>query len=237
MNKNDIIRCYNCGKVLEKKEDMTKEHIPARNLFDGYDNKYKNNRITVPACFKCNNDYSYTDEEFRNMLGVTSNVSNKDIITQKSVRSIIRNDHNFSRLIFDQLGNVSAVEFDEKPLIDFHKKNFKGLFYHQYGFPLPDNYELIVNIDEDDKSDFTLGIIDYLKSNFEWRVSGHKDIFTYCLQPFRLHLLHTQKSDLEPYEDENLFVAAMIYNQTHGALVYAIRRVYIEGIKQKRYYD
>ena len=32
--------CYNCGIELENK-DVTREHIPARNLFEGYDEKYK----------------------------------------------------------------------------------------------------------------------------------------------------------------------------------------------------
>lgn len=55
--------CYNCGIELEDK-DVTREHIPARNLFEGYDEKYKVNRLTVPACLKCNGQYSPTDEEF-----------------------------------------------------------------------------------------------------------------------------------------------------------------------------
>ncbi len=42
--------CYNCGKELENK-DVTREHIPSRNLFEGYDEKFKVNRITVSVCF------------------------------------------------------------------------------------------------------------------------------------------------------------------------------------------
>jgi hypothetical protein len=36
----------------------------------------------------------------------------------------------------------------EKDIIDFHIKNFKGIFYYQYGFPLPDCYDIAVNMDE-----------------------------------------------------------------------------------------
>jgi len=61
--------CYNCGKELEKK-DVTREHIPSKNLFEGYDEKFKVNRITVSACYECNNKYSPTDEQFRNMIGI-----------------------------------------------------------------------------------------------------------------------------------------------------------------------
>ena len=34
---DEIIRCYNCGKIIDN--DKTREHIPARTLFEGYDEK------------------------------------------------------------------------------------------------------------------------------------------------------------------------------------------------------
>lgn len=226
-------RCYNCGKELLAGQ-VTKEHIPAKALFNGYDPKYKDNRITVPACFDCNNKYSITDEEFRNMIGISSNRKENNYIAEQSVRSIIRKTSDYSRLRYDISGNVTGVEFHEKHIVDFHIKNFKGLFYYQYGFPLPNNYELRVNIDEDDHSEFTSGVIGYLNEYFQWRCSGHKDIFSYCLQPFRYGLNKNNRDDLELEGNENIIVGALIYNKQHGALVYAIRKEYLEHIEQSR---
>jgi hypothetical protein len=103
-------KCYNCGIVLEEK-DITREHIPAKNLFEGYDEKYKVNRITVPACSKCNGQYSPSDEEFRNMIGIIAKKKANRKITEKSVRSILRNDFNGQRLAIDGFGKVSGVIF------------------------------------------------------------------------------------------------------------------------------
>lgn len=224
-----IERCYNCGKELLEGQG-TKEHIPAKALFNGYDSKYKDNRITVPACFDCNNKYSITDEEFRNMIGISSNRKENDFVTVQSVKSIMRKSPDLSRLRFDLYGKVTGVEFCENHIIDFHKKNFKGIFYYQYGYPLPDDYDLIVNIDENDHSEFTSLVIGYLNEYFQRKCSGHKDIFSYCLQPFRYGLKKNNREDLELEENENIIVGALIYNKQHGALVYAIRKEYLEHI-------
>ena len=63
------IYCYNCFKPI-KEGEKTREHIPAKTLFEGYDDKYKANRITVPACYECNQEYSPTDRDFRNLIGI-----------------------------------------------------------------------------------------------------------------------------------------------------------------------
>ena len=56
--------CYNC-RIKLKKEIQNKEHIPAQAFYGGYGSEFKVNRITVPACRKCNEDYSKTDQELR----------------------------------------------------------------------------------------------------------------------------------------------------------------------------
>ena len=229
----EIVRCYNCGKEL-KPGEVTKEHIPAKTLFEGYDEKYKKNRITVPACCECNNNYSLTDEEFRNMIGIGAKRQENNEIAHKAVRSILRKDPQHKQLVFDSLRNVLGVKICQGPIADFHKKNFKGLFYHQYGFPLPGNYELGVNMDEEDFSQFTLGIIGYLQECFEWKFSGHRDVFSYCIQPLRLDELkakQTKKKDLELDKGENIIVGILVYNQEHAAMVFAIRKEYLEDIK------
>jgi ribosomal small subunit protein bTHX len=225
--------CYNCGKSFEEK-DITSEHIPAKFLFEGYDERYKVNRITVPGCSKCNGQYSPTDEEFRNMIGVIAKNKANNKITEKSFRSIARKDAEGKRLVFDNLNKLSGVVFNNIPIEKFHKKNFKGLFYLQYGTVLTDDYELFVNIDENDWSEQTLGMLGYLKDLFAWKHSGHPDILKYVIQPFRLGITNPAKQDLKPENSENMYIGYFDYNKEHAALVMAIRKGYIEEIKQRR---
>lgn len=229
---NKIIRCYNCGKELFE-GDITKEHIPAKTLFDGYDNIFKNNRITVSACLDCNNKYSKIDEEFRNLIGVISRHESNDRLTEKSVTSVLRKGTGFKRLHFGLYNKVEGVEFDYATIEAFHKKNFKGLFYHQYGYPLPDNYEIIVNINEDDNSEGTLSVISYLKNHFEWKHSGHPDIFSYCMQPLRDSISTEGMEDLTLDDDELLIACLMVYNKEHGALVIAVEKSHLELINKR----
>jgi len=215
--------CYNCGVELDEKE-MTREHIPAKNLFEGYDGKHKVNRITVSACQTCNGEYSPTDEEFRNMIGIIAKNKANNKITDKSVRSILRKDSTIQRLVFDGFGKVSGVSFNEIPIENYHKKNFKGLFYFQYGKILTDDYELFVNINENDWSETTLGILSYLKQLFLIKYSGHPDIMEYVIQPFRPMIANPKKQDLKPSENDKIFFGYIEYNKEHSALVIAVRK-------------
>ncbi len=221
------MNCYNCGKEING--IITREHIPARALFEGFDRQYKNNIITVPACFECNNSYSSTDEEFRNMIGVIAKREANEQLTKKSVKSVLRKKDGYKRLVYESIERIDGVRFDEAHIENFHKKNFKGIFYHQYGKPLPYDFILFVSIDENDCSSATKGIISYLKGFFEWKFSGHKDIFQYCMQPVRENIQQRDKedkSDLELLDSDTLIACAMIYNQEHAALVYGIKRDY-----------
>ena len=61
--------CYNCGIELNK-ENLSVEHVPAKNLYDDLDDTFKINRITVPACKRCNGIYSKIDQEIRDVLAI-----------------------------------------------------------------------------------------------------------------------------------------------------------------------
>lgn len=224
------IYCYNCFKPI-KEGEKTREHIPAKTLFEGYDDKYKVNRITVPACYECNQGYSPTDKDFRNLIGVIAKRKENNQITDKAITSIIKDKN--SSLTIDSLGKVTGIILGQDTIENFHKKNFKGLFYHQYGKPLSDEYELFVNIDENDYSEMTLAILGYLKELFIWKHSGHEDILSYCLQPFRLKISNPNKENLKLSENENIIVGYMKYNQEHATLVIAVRKSYLETIKEK----
>jgi len=202
----------------------TKEHIPAKNLFQGYDEKYKVNRITVSACLKCNGQYSPTDEEFRNMIGIISRKKENNQITEKTVRSVVRNDLAKTGFTNNATGNFRSVDFSNSPIENYHKKNFKGLFYHQYKKPLTDDYKLFVNIDKNDWSEQTLYIKRYLEEYFNSKCSGHPDILEYVIQPFRPEIKNFGKKDLEPKENENIFAGYLKYNREHLALVIALRK-------------
>lgn len=214
--------CYNCGIEIDSNES-TSEHIPAKCLFDGYDEKYKVNRITVDACSKCNGGFNPTDEEFRNMIGIISKNKENNKLTEKSVRSILRKDKQLTRLDYNGLNKVSGVSFSKGTIEDFHKKNFKGLFKYQYGKVLPDNYELWVNIDENDWSDITKGMLGFCEM-FDWKHSGHPDIFKYKLQPFRVGIENPTKQDLKPLIDEPFYVCLMDYNREHVSLVFVFNK-------------
>ncbi len=215
--------CYNCGKYLNDK-DSTKEHIPSKNLFEGYENHYKVNRITVPACFTCNNSYSLTDEEFRNMIGIIAKRRENASITEKTIRSINRKESSRNRKIFDGFGKVSGIYFNKTPIENFHKKIFKGLFYHQYGRVLSIDYFLFVNINEDDWSHEMLGFLGYLKELFNFKFSGHPSILKYSIQPFRIGITNKSKIDLLPDSNEGIFVGYLDFNEEHASLILAVNK-------------
>lgn len=220
--------CYNCGKEFGAK-DITKEHIPAKNLFEGYDGKYKLNRITVPACLKCNAYYSSIDEEFRNFIGVIARNNENQQVVGKAVRSIIRKKGSCKqRLHFDESNKVCGVEFDRNVIEEFHKKNFKGLFYHQYGTALSDDYELLVQIIDENTSESIIRMYEYLKKSFTWKFSGHKDILSYIIQPIRIDISNPNKEDLIPFKDEKMFGGILVYNKEHYVIIIARKKQFLK---------
>lgn len=214
--------CYNCGTVISRKEGTeTKEHIPAQNLIVGFGDEYKKNRISVPSCLKCNGESTLVDEEFRNVIGTISNSESLQAISHNTAKAIITYNHQFDRLRFNATGNVVAVQFDKKLVLDNHIKVFKGLFYHQYKKPIGKEYTIIASIDSDDH---TGACLQYLQENFEWKHSGHPDIFSYILQPFREDINNPGKKPLVPTASEPFFVSIQKYNNSHAGLVIATNR-------------
>ena len=80
----------------------------------------------------------------------------------------------------------------------------------------------------------TLGILGYLKELFNWKHSGHPEIMKYVIQPFRLGITNEDKRDLVPIDNENMFVGYLDYNNEHSALVIAVRKGWLEEIKNKK---
>ena len=140
--KSSKMTCYNCGKSLPE-TNKTKEHIPAKILFDGFDEKFKLNRITVDACFECNNSFSKIDNEIRDALAIkTEELSSRRLLAEKGTLSITRNKNWLDRVKFDKNGKVESIYFKYNAFVETHKKNFKGLFYNKNNFHIGDNYEI-----------------------------------------------------------------------------------------------
>ena len=77
---------------------------------------------------------------------------------------------------------MGAVEFDYKLFERIVKKDFKGIFYHEFRFPLPPEWKVKI-ISEFEKVEKLAkagaNIFKYLDKGIEWSKSGHKDIFKY----------------------------------------------------------
>ncbi len=82
--------CYNCGIELTN-ENKTAEHIPAKNLYAGQPAEVKQNLLTVPACFDCNNKFSNIDSEIRDIIGISNDsLTENQVISEKAAKSLLR---------------------------------------------------------------------------------------------------------------------------------------------------
>lgn len=211
------VQCYNCGVELVR-GNATVEHIPAQNLYQGFNESFKKNRLTVPCCYTCNNEFSKIDQEIRDIIGIASNEVN--LITQKAVKSILRRSNWKDRTYFDQYGNVQAVDFSYDDLKKLHIKHFKGIFYDKYKIPLPNYYTIEIIADGDDDLNNHANIFyDLLTSGNEiWQVSGSSHIFKYIHTGVKLDF----ETDLFQKTDnlvEATFIASILVYHEHLAVV------------------
>ncbi len=226
--------CYDCGIELTK-ENSNKEHIPARNLYNGYPEEYKQNRITINACIECNHKYSKIDQEIRDAIGIMNDVDpNQQEVTRQAVKSILRRNNWKERVEQNENGNVVSVSFSYEELRQLHIKNFKGLFYKTFGQPVPDNYEIEIVSDGDEEYEHLIKVAqvmhDYINSFNDWKPSGHKDVFMYDIKTMAVN------SEGNIDHDDNLdnslaVVGILVYHQKLSAVVVAAKKDYLETIK------
>lgn len=227
-------RCYDCRTLLNQ-ENSTREHIPAQNTFAGYPPEYKNNRLTVPACHTCNNEYSKIDQEIRDAIGIQNDENEEQQeLTRKSVKSIMRRANWLDRLHFSN-GKVIAVTFSYDDFQQLHIKNFKGIFHHKYGSPLPADFEIFTIAEGDEENANLMGIAkslySYVEQGDNWQISGHEDIFQ-----FKIKSLTPSPADLIE-DDPNIenalgFVAVLKYHKTLTPVIIAAKTEFMEKIKQ-----
>jgi hypothetical protein len=226
--------CYNCGKELTE-EDHTVEHVPAKNVYDGFDNEFKSNRITVPACFGCNNQFSKIDQEIRDALAVrTEDIEDRRTITEKGVRSIMRRRNWIDRAHFDVNGNVIAVDFSYDDLKQIHIKNFKALFFRKYGIPVPSDWRTeIISLGDENLTQTALVLNQYIRDGKQWEVSGHESVFKFIIKD-----ISEDRTKGIPYESGDLekmdaVAALMVYHNDIPAIVLAAKPAYVEKCRPK----
>lgn len=234
-------KCYDCGIELNK-QNKTKEHIPAQNLFYGFSEEYKINRITVPACNECNNKYSKIDQEIRDVIGVINDKNeNQKEITQKAIKNIMRFQNWQNRV--DMYGNERieniSVSFSYENLRQLHIKNFKGVFYYQNLIPLHKNFHVEI-IAEGDEVDSKLILIknmfkDYLDKK-PWIQSGHKDIFRFKSAMINLNKpsMKYDFSETQIIDESDFIVTEFYYHNAINPMVFAAKNTFLEKVKEKR---
>lgn len=227
--------CYNCGIELTD-EIATSEHIPAKNLFVGVPHEQKQNLLTVPACFECNQKFSAIDSEIRDMIGISNDsLVDKQELTGKAVRGIFKQKSFLERLHFDAHGQVIAVTFNQKVAVDIHTKNFRGLFFKEYQTIVPDNFEINIIADGSPDREMTVAFLfhDFLRhDNPDWKYSGHPDIFKYLISGFTTD---ANKNIVKTNDIHNcLGVAALlVYHNLVGAVVFCGTKEFIEKCKKR----
>ena len=217
--------CYNCG-ILLNEENRTAEHIPAKNLFDGFSENYKLNRITVDGCFNCNNLFSKIDNEIRDALAIkTEELASRKLLAEKGTRSITRNSNWLDRATFDTNGNIISIDFKYKGFVESHIKNFKGIFYHKNKFHIGDDFQIEI-ISEKESTNY-LGLLKILTSYLDlygkFEHSGHPDIFKYKFVDMTLN----KTNNFSPSANIDLcsaIVCQLIYHNEILAIVFAKRK-------------
>lgn len=224
-------RCYNCGCEFTDDNKKTVEHIPMQALYAGYSSDYKNNRITVPGCYKCNHEYAKIDHELRDFIGITNNDNDAQLeLTDKAVRNITRVKDFWKRL--SPLDGGLGVEFNLDSLAEIHKKHFKGLFYHKYKIPLSKEYEIRVIADGDEND---TKLIEYVNifheqlevGNITWSVSGHQDIFQYRLSTLRCDCSDMYKVIDDVPNGSDWIICEMIYHKERYAMCLAAKTKFL----------
>ena len=190
-------QCVYCGRILP----ITEDHVPPKSLFAP---TRRNNLIKVPSCREChgeNKQVSQDDEYFRLMLTSRYDVADhpdaKEILPTV-MRSLEKPDKtgfknallkNFHKMDLTSpgglyLGKVGVFNVDLNRIYRVLERVIKGLFYHEKGYRLPDNYMVFIRSDsemqkltEDAKGKLMVEIIQPLASKTLHTVGN--DVFSY----------------------------------------------------------
>lgn len=221
--KNKYFQCYNCGNFFDY-QNITKEHVPAQNLFNGYSVDYKKNRITVNACKPCNEKYSKIDQVLRDAIGIL-NETNKDQaeLTRQSVKSILRPSDGKKRLVPVISGGFDVI-FEYSHFVELHKKNFKALFLKRYGYSINENeFKIQVICEGDENNDDAMKIyydMFHYTEDVPWSISGHEDIFLFRMKSINVNS-KTEIVDTMNLSEAIGVAAVLVYHKVLCAVVVA----------------
>jgi hypothetical protein len=141
-------KCAYCGNPSDKRD---REHVIPSNLYPSSKNKSKIQRLTIPACNKCNNSWADDEAHFRNILvtsGDPSTPERNELFYQKVLPSFDKVDGN--KRLFDLIVQLKPVivngELRDKifpgndpRVVRVVRKIIRGLsYYHELEWPISD---------------------------------------------------------------------------------------------------
>lgn len=233
--------CY-CGERIIKSKKASKEkiyplkgetgdHIPQQCLFEGYDSEFKINRIKVPSCWECNENFAKIENDLRDLIGITNDTNENQIeLTKKGVKSIIIQKDWLGRLFFDKNGNVRGVKFDFARLELNHIKNFKGIYYEEFKSIVPQNYKInVINLPLN--QEVVNSILFFLEYYGVWKKSGHEDIFRYKIALFKNNNGQIVKTDR--VSDSIGVFSLLEYHKSILILVFGVKKRALKSIHTK----
>jgi len=152
--------CVYCNLELSSLND-TRDHVFPKNLFT---RPYPDNLLTVPACLKCNGDFSPYEEYFKHISTLDENIYQKNefkSLGESSVYTLKKHTKFYKRIIEDIqpidlvtpnnifLGRRMGIEVNSAKVDIVIKKIIKGLVYIHSRKILDDQF-------------YKLGAVDYL---------------------------------------------------------------------------
>ena len=154
--------CVYCGKYGE----LTIDHIPHKSLFA---KPRPSNLVKVPCCREChsgNKQVSLDDEYLRTVLTLRSDVGDHSDVKQilpTVIRSLKSPERvGFKKTILQSMRQIQMVsksglvvgmkpgyQVDHIRVGNVIKRIIRGLFYHEKGYRLPDEYAIAVYAETD----------------------------------------------------------------------------------------
>jgi hypothetical protein len=143
------MKCSYCGKEVDKTQ---REHVFPSNLFPLSKSKSKIQRLTIPACCRCNNSWSDDEAHFRNVLVITGNNPNsirRELFYGPMARSF--NEVDGEKRLRDLLSLMKPIEqkseqyqlvypAEDDRILNVVKKVIRGLCHkHDLGSPITNN--------------------------------------------------------------------------------------------------
>ena len=145
--------CAFCGV----QKSTTRDHVPPKGIFG---RPLPNNMITVPSCSSCHSETSDDDTYFRTILIFRDYIGDhKDAkkVMELAVRGLKKKKSiGFTRSLLKRLepvnlvtesglfigkgGRIKEVEIDR--LITVANRTIRGLFYHNFNSPVPQQYQV-----------------------------------------------------------------------------------------------